>query len=377
MEEPALARPVLVARRRSVVLPCAVACLAGAGRVIQAPTATPIVVERVVVPPPVVVAAEPPLLVPQPLPDVARPSCPPARTDAGFVRPPKLPVAITQLYAAPTNAGWLVAYNADRAFLSTDAGATFERVLDGKGKIRDVGIDCFGRLAVVRTGGVGVREGSREHWRALPGLALDGTLAVLGGGPDLVVVGLAAKIDARARLASSSDLGATWTYRDFDDYFEGADAMGRQWPDGSIDVGLVITDCSYDALSWRRIANGKVAKVDVRTPNGHQIYGETLIGFGEWKRRSDPEWRPLEGEPADVAAATEALAIPAPYPVVVDEHAAYRIQHGKVRKLPLAIAGSSFVMDAAGRLWSLRCGQLHVAGRSTPSQSESPTCLEE
>ena len=52
--------------------------------------------------------------------------------------------------------------------VSLDGGLTFTQVLDGPGAVRDVTFDCFGHAVALRANKVGIRDGTRETWRAVP-----------------------------------------------------------------------------------------------------------------------------------------------------------------------------------------------------------------
>ena len=226
-----------------------------------------------------VVTVPTPIAIPVATPTVTeapRDACPPPRTDAPRLSPAQihLDANITGVHASPSNAGWVAAWNDTEVFLSTDAGRTFARVLDGPGEVRSAGIDCFGRTIVVRASGIGIRDGAREQWRALPGLQLQDFVDngeryprktwVVGGGPDVVVVGypLDSAFEQKPRVAISSDGGASWRYHDVDTYFEGSRLTGRQRANGRIDLALEILDCMFEGRTSVTIANGIVTKRD-------------------------------------------------------------------------------------------------------------------
>ncbi len=99
--------------------------------------------------------------------------------------------------AARRRPGWLAAWSTTAIYLSTDDGRSFAEVLPGPGVVRDVAIDCHGRVFAMRDEGLfGVRHGSRESWQVLrqferddaeyyddrgPRLAADGGLVALAG----------------------------------------------------------------------------------------------------------------------------------------------------------------------------------------------------
>ncbi len=230
---------------------------------------------------PVVIAT--PVAIPIPAPLVvavatAAPSCPPPSRDADWVKP-DLPADIEHVQPSPSNAGWIAAWSRTAIYASTDAGATFHRVLDGDTPVIGASFDCFGRVVALRGRSVGIRDGDRERWMRVPGLrALDMSSpwvqgGVLGGGPDVVVVGVAAEIDGwQGRIAISHDLGATWTYHDpAGDFEPPAKLRGRQDADGTIHAGTASADCMDDDLEWTTISHGQVTKVAAAMPEGGEF----------------------------------------------------------------------------------------------------------
>src|SRR6185295_5466094 len=85
--------------------------------------------------------------------------------------------------------------------------------------------------------------------------------ALIGGGPDVLVVGVDNSDTWHARIAVSADLGASWWYRDLTDYWESSTVTGHQDADGTINVALTTADCMSDPTTWVRIgSDGKVER---------------------------------------------------------------------------------------------------------------------
>jgi hypothetical protein len=256
---------------------------------------------------------------------------------------------------APSNAGWLAAWNADHVFVSTDAGRTFTRVLDGPGPISDVGFDCFGTVVVVRKQLVGLRVGGDEGWSQVPGVDLlawrdehdderEGHAAVVGGGPEVVIVGRVGGESWNPRVARSGDLGGHWRYHDLEADWETPVIRGRQEADGSIHVGLPSSDCAGDSESVFSIRGGVV------TDGG-------IAAWPELFHAVEDEERPA-GLPEDAVWVGEHLARAG--------DALYRVRGARARRLPLALDPDDqayYLLDGAGRVWTVRCGQLLLLGK--------------
>jgi hypothetical protein len=306
-----------------------------------------------------------------------RASCPPPRTEAPRLTPPELPEDVTHVRPSVTNAGWIAAWNDEHVYVSTNAGSSFTRVLDGPGGVRDVDFDCHGRAIAVRGELVGVRASSREHWRALPGLGLADRrypdsdyvhvpdVFILGGGPDVVIAGHAAATDANgARVAISEDLGDSWRYHDLHDYVEGP-MIGRQREDGRIDVGAIVVDCMSEDLLWVRISDGKVDPV-MRWIQGMSasLRDDIALSRNQWQRRGSDDWKPILGlEEAEDPVALEDSSI------ILDGATAYRVKRGRAHALPWTIEGNEHAADPAGRIWSVVCGQPWIARRAASGRS--------
>lgn len=305
---------------------------------------------------------------------LGRASCPPPRRDAPFVAPAKTPERVERVRPSRTNAGWIAAWNEEQVFISVDAGASWQRRLDGKGKVLDVGFDCFGRAIVVRESGVGIRDGETEMWKPVPDLALVGSAsesgghaAVIGGGPDIVLVGIRLHTESwSSRLAISRDNGATWELRDLQDYWEGGAVAGRQYEDGSIVAMQPISDCGGDSPWLFTYADGKVSGSYAQVRAELAIFGDRVVASDGWQK--------LGGDVEEFVAPPEErmTVLEGPYPIFVGNSAAYRWDNNRFTQLPwkLPSEASSYVADPAGRIWSVACGMPWIATRS----GDAPLC---
>ncbi len=310
-------------------------------------------------------------------------ACPTPRTDAPRITPPELPEDVIELAVSPTNAGWIAAWNENHIFASADAGRSFRQVLDGPGAVRTVQFDCFGRVVAIRGEKVGIADRGRDTWRAVPGVDLadqqgdDKTVswppkvALIGGGRDVIVVGNSTHPsgDAGARVAVSHDLGASWTYRDMKSYASSSEDMGGyQRADGTILVGIEVPDCMSDDLSWLEIRpDGTSDEHWISMPGAQfELYGDqvyTAYGRRRLHTADDAEWTRF---PDDSSYGTP---IPAPYPVVVSSESAARLSGSTPTPYPWVIEGEAHAMDPAGRLWSIVCGQLWIAGKTSSGRT--------
>jgi hypothetical protein len=310
-------------------------------------------------------------------------ACPTPRTDAPRVGPPTFDEDVERLVVSSTNAGWIAAWNDEHIFVSTDAGRTFKRMLDGVGDVHDVAFDCFGRVIAVRDEKLGISEGGRDTWRSVPGLELGDEkvdemwwppkVHLIGGGRDVIVVGNATGGgDSHARVAITRDLGATWTYRDLTSYASSSEDIGGfQRADGSIVVGVEVPDCMSDALSWVEIRpDGTSAEHWISMPGAQfEFYGDQVYtGYARRKldAPADAEWTRF---PEDHYSGTP---IQAPYPMMVSDESAARMVGSTPKLLPWVIEGEQHAMDPAGRLWSIVCGQLWIAGIRSSGRECSP-----
>ena len=296
-------------------------------------------------PPPPVIASVPP-------DDAgAQRACPPPRTDAPRLTPGMPDEHVDRITVAPSNAGWVAAWNDAHVFVSTDAGAHFARVLDGPGAVSDVGFDCFGTVAVVRGQQLGVRTGDDERWSAVPGVELRGWpvegedrrghAAIVSGGPEIVIVGRQQAESWAPRLARTDDLGAHWRYHDVEADWEQPVVHGRQREDGTIAIAVPATDCAGEGTTIVRVRRGALT---------------TALG-GWWPfpgQRVDDDARPA-GLPEDAVWAGEELARAG--------DALYRVRGMRATRLRVvAEAEHAYVRDAAGRVWTVHCGVPIIAG---------------
>jgi len=255
--------------------------------------------------------------------------CPTPRTDAPHLVPPQLDEDVTGLAVSPTNAGWIALWNDNHVFVSTDAGRTFHRALDGHGVVHSVQFDCFGHAIVARR--------------------------------DLIVLGMKPGDDSLARLAVSRDLGASWTYHDMSDYSaSGETVAGLQRADGSILVGTAIPDCMTEDISWLEIApDGKAHTQSMQIYGiAFQFWGDSIISTYSRRKINAPEDVPFTVLPDNEWNGTP---IPAPYPVFVTEDKAARLIGKKLWDYPWKLEGEHQQMDPAGRLWSIACGKPWIA----------------
>ena len=308
----------------------------------------------------------PPVVLPPPAPAAAsRPSCPPPRRDAPRVVP-DLPEDITDVAPAPTNAGWIAAWNEDHVFVSHDAGATFTRALDGPGHVLGASFDCFGRLVVLRGNQVGVAD----TWHEVRGLDRESEAGgVIGGGPDVVVVGRSGEYGGPARVAISSDGGATWGYRDAGGPLDNdAKVRGRQRDDGSIEIAYSIANCMDDVLETIAIRSGEVSSDRDELAEGapFAIDATSIVAEDRWRPRAGGDWRELD-VPGDGGIRVTGGA----FTVIARDDATYRFDRGKLRRLPVVVAGTLQAVDLAGRIWSIADGRVLATNPSRASTSGS------
>jgi hypothetical protein len=220
-------------------------------------------------PAPVVV----PQVAPVPVAPVEPRACPPPNRKAKKVSVPAMPV-VDRVYASPTNVDWIVAWNHASVYSSTDGGRSFREILTGDGRVLAASIDCFGNVSALRGSDVGVHANGVESWRDVPGIDFTETVYsngyaepaeawLVGGGPDLVVVGFENATDNESRAAISRDLGRTWSYHDLvNGDFQGGHFAGRQKADRTIELELEIQDCGGSWMETFTIADGNVTRVE-------------------------------------------------------------------------------------------------------------------
>ncbi len=319
-----------------------------------------------VIRPPIAVAM--PIAVPFESPAaIDRPACPPPRLDAPPLIPGAVPEGILAVAPSRTNAGWIAAWNRDHVYVSSDAGATFTRVLDGKGPVRDVTFDCYGRAIVLRDE-VGIRDGTRETWHRVRGVVVDApgdfsgpAAGLIGGGPDIVVVGNT-KADPPGRVVVTRDLGATWRFHDLPHGLDGGlHKDGYEDADGAIHLAWSLADCMSDWLQWVKITDRIDADSSgIEEMSTFEVQGDVEISGNRWRRFGQDGWKPIEGlDPAH----DNVVALPGPMPTIVDGNDAYRIRGGTAHKLPVSVVSGPAAVDAAGRIWSIACGRPFIALR--------------
>jgi hypothetical protein len=308
----------------------------------------------VVMNPPVVNIVQPP----PPLP-AAKPT--PPRTWRAPAT--KLTDRVEHLHAARGDARLLAAWNDRDAFVSRDGGKTFAHVLDGPAKIADVGFDAAGNVLAVRGATIGILDADGERWRAIAGIAPghetdEGPVSVaprlIDGGPDIVVVAAGVDEQQYSWLVASSDGAATWRYRKLDAAYEADRVHGAQAADGTIRIALPVFDCDYEGLvwfTWSRDGHFERDQIDGGTA-GYNVYGDRAVrgaGWGRvgWVRATDDKWHDI------IDAPDGAIAIDAPEPMLVANHAIYRIAHSSAEQLPFCVDGESPIVDAANRIWMI------------------------
>ncbi|NVB80691.1 MAG: hypothetical protein HOV81_20010 [Kofleriaceae bacterium] len=291
---------------------------------------------------------------------VARASCPPPRTDAAQIpRKHELPHGVSHVTTSLTNAGWIAAWSNERVHVSLDGGLTFAQVLDGPGDVRDVTFDCFGHPIVLRAGKVGVRDGTRETWREVPGMRTDNDApaALVGGGPDVIALIVGDEATWKSRMAVSPDLGQSWWFRELIDYWETSTATGRQDADGTIHLALTTADCMSDPVFWLRIEDGIVERDSLGSVGQVELYGDYALSAGYngvlWKKFGEEEWHPVKNPPG-LEDAHDARLLAGPLPRVIIGNAIYTYARGRLSPLrPWTADRETAAVDRAGRLWGI------------------------
>jgi hypothetical protein len=308
--------------------------------------------------------ASPPAPVPPPVPvAVARrepvaSTCPAPVKTAPRANPKQFPEGVEHASAAITDARWLAAWDDQHVFVSRDGGGTFARVLDGPGRVEDVTFDCFGNALVLRGHQLGV-FGDRESWHDVPVVAPreqadienDGHGVLIGGGPEVIVVGSREGNEGAAWLVRSADRGATWTYRELDTIYETDRTTGRQDADGTIHLAIVFGDCMTDPLHWLELAGNQLTLVQDTDAWSHRAYvrGDIVYSDRHWRRRGDTEWRPITGMPDDDTRFITGGTLRA-----VVAGSVFRLEDGHATKLATVPTNTELAtVDAAGRLWGI------------------------
>ncbi|HUS28985.1 MAG TPA: hypothetical protein VMZ53_10750 [Kofleriaceae bacterium] len=302
-------------------------------------------------PAPVVLAATPPA--------TTRPSCPPPRTDAA-TRKRNLPTGVNHVTTSVTNAGWLAAWDEHRVLVSTDGGISFTQMLDGPGTVNDVTFDCFGHPIVSRGDKLGIRDGTREMWRTVSGLRFEDYAypLLIGGGPDIVIAGSEVNDESHTLLAISSDLGATWWFKDTGVYWDSTRAVGRQDANGTIHIAFTTADCMSDPTTWVRVTpDGTLASDDLGDIGRIGLYGDIAIAtYGDtggvgWKRFGEKQWHEVKGL-ADTDH-TRVELVDGPLARIVSNGVIYTVDaRGNAKALRPWPYGTASV-DRAGQLWGI------------------------
>lgn len=295
-----------------------------------------------------------------------RASCPPPRTDAPRRQPAQPPEPVAFVQPSATNAGWIAAWNEEHVFVSMDAGASWQQAFDGPGGIRDVDFDCHGRAVVVRGDRLGVREGSEERWYPLHHFDLSESYSrasVIGGGPDIAVVGVPRGDDLKARLAISRDGGATWELRALAENWEGDRVVGRQHEDGRILAMLPQPDCMSTYAWIFEYRDGVVTPHETNLGANLAFAGDVIVAARGWQRVAGAELHDHAGIGDGYPTVIEG-----PRPLLADTSGLLRFSKGRLAKLPWQVHadGHSLIADRAERLWYLACGKLAIASRTIP-----------
>jgi hypothetical protein len=298
---------------------------------------------------------------PPPPPPVAAPAgCPAPVTTIAKVTIQQPADEVTTIVASLTNAGWIAAWNEQHIWVSHDGGATFERELDGPGDVGGVTFDCFGHAIAVRAGAIGIHA-EREVWHLVPGMQVaadspHGTL--IGGGPNIAIVfDATSETHQESELAISSDHGASWSFRALDTAYEDGRTTGREHADGSFELAIAYGDCMRDPLAWFEISGDDITEVEASAFSArvlihdHVAYNGLAVRSrrgGEWVA---DDWSAIRGVPDDA----NITWVDGASPRLIANNTIYRIVDGRAKrvgKLPPDL--SPMVVDAAGRVWSVR-----------------------
>jgi len=285
-----------------------------------------------------------------------RPACPPVNIDAPAASSlGAMPLGMIGVVTARTNASWIAAWNDEQVQLSVDGGRTFKRVLDGSGRVRAVTFDCYGRVFAIRGGSLGSRDGANEAWRVVPHIQgdSDSPIALLGGGPDAIVVGVRSDADSwNARLAVTPDLGVSWWFRELVDYWETSNVTGRQDADGSIHMTITTADCMRDPVDWIRIVDGEVETDFLDSVGDVQLFDDIAINAGwqgvRWKRFREAEWHAVKGIAPEI---TDAELFDGPLPRVLADGTLFKITNGRATRIDTKFPEHSGAVDRGGRVW--------------------------
>jgi hypothetical protein len=222
------------------VMPAAATAAAPAPVIVMSPVAPPVIV---VVPPVAQAPATFGDLGPCPAPYRERPT--------GALRQPT-DQEIKHLAGSPSDSRLVAAWTDFDLYVSRDGGSSWDHVLDGPGQIVDASFDCHGRALVLREkNGLGIRDGVREGWRAIPGIEMKlgeddephYTSTLVGGGRSIAVVGPNEGMDGW--VAVTDDGGATWRHVSLG-WYEGRTYSA--WDGDTLRVVVPWTDCMSEGI---------------------------------------------------------------------------------------------------------------------------------
>lgn len=306
---------------------------------------------------------------PCPEPHAARPS--------GALRQPRLDGEPVGFAGAPTDSRWLAVWTTSELHVSRDGGASWDRVLDGPGDVIDATFDCHGRVLALRDGnGLGIRDGAREAWRTVPGVAVRIPRAdeeyphhvpeLVGGGRTLAVIGpQSGDDDYHANVAMSDDGGATWRHADLG-WYEGS-AEG-EWTGDTLHVMIPWTDCMAEGIRLVTVSAGGVRSEEIDEWSQQTALDRGAVHGVSWSCppdynsadtalctwRQGKGWRsvPLEPAPTGSDAGYDLFLVDGPVDVLVREHIVQTIgsrKLGRAREWPSG--AEPLGTDLAGRLW--------------------------
>lgn len=337
-------------------------------QVLPAATVTRTVVVPVVTPPHVVVIpVAPPAL---PVGDLG--PCPAPHRDRVHARlaQPSGDEPVAGFAAAPSDSRWLAAWTATHLFVSRDGGGSWRRVLDGAGAVLDATFDCHGRVLALRAGsGLGVRDGTREVWRAVAGVAIatppepytarSYMPQLVGGGRAIAVVGPRHDELDQAYAAISDDGGVSWRQADLE-WYEGG-RLAAAWSGSTLRVVVPWTDCMAEGLRLVTVHATGVTSVEIDEYAGmvaldggaiHGLSWECPDGGPVCTWRAGRGWRTPRGAAALGGDAGDAELVDGPVDVVIADHELRTLAGGRLgRPRPWPAGWTALGTDPSGRVW--------------------------
>lgn len=342
--------------------------------------AAPIVVSSPVAPPVIVVMPQiaPALVGGTAFGDLGPCPDPHAERPSGGLRQPT-DQEIKHVAGAPSDSRWIAAWNDFDVFASRDGGASWDEVLDGPGEVVDASFDCHGRVLVLREGnGLGMRDGVREAWRAVPGVELQASdeeyapryqPRVVGGGRSIAIVGPhtgGVDGDGDGWAAISDDGGVTWRHADLG-WYEGVATAA--WSGDTLRIVVPWTDCMSEGTRLVTVTAGGQKReeldqwswqvgLDRGTPFVLSEYceGRATPGAREpvlcvWRGR---EWRALDPAPVESRGEEGVVLqlVEGPADVLILNDIAQTLtgtRLGRARTLPSGF--EPLGTDLAGRVW--------------------------